>query len=57
MEFQCFGSDSGKRHASGLPGSLWLKRARAEEREPMGMVLTGHQPGRAFTNSLRDPVA
>ena len=56
MEFQCFGSDSGRRHASGFSGgSLWLKRAQAEEREPVGMVLAGHQPGRAFTNSLRDP--
>ena len=57
MEFQCFGSDSGRRHASGFSGSLWLKRAQAKERESVGMVLAGHQPGRAFTNSLRDPAA
>ena len=57
MEFQCFGSDSGRRHASGFSGSLWLKWAQPEERKPVEMVLAGHQPGWAFTNSLRDPAA
>ena len=57
MEFQCSGGDSRRRHASDYSGSLWLKRAQAEEREPVGMVLAGHQLGRTFTDPLRDPAA
>ena len=57
MEFQCSGSDSKRRCASGCSGSLWLNRAQAEERESVRMLLASHQLGRTFIDSLRDPAA
>ena len=57
MEFQFSSSDSGQRNASGYSGSQRLKRAQAKEREPVGMVLAGHQLGRIFTDLRRNPAA
>ena len=57
MKFQFSSSDSKRRDASGCSASLRLKRPQAKEREPVMMILAGHQLRWTFANALRNSAA